>query len=45
MIRTVVSISQVYSAGHLVPTTFIGLANPLTPPKMEMYDQKNKMSF
>jgi hypothetical protein len=28
-----------------LPTTFIGLANPLTPPKMEMYDQKNKMSF
>ena len=35
----------IYSAGHLVPTTFIGLADLLNPPKMEMHDQKNKMSF
>jgi len=35
----------IYSARHLVPTTFIGLADPLTPPKMEMYDQKNKCNF
>ena len=34
-----------YSAGHLVPTTFIDLADLLNPPKMEMHDQKTRCHF
>jgi len=37
--------SYEYSAGHLVPTTFIGLADLSNLPKMEMHDQKTRCHF
>jgi hypothetical protein len=32
----------IYSASHLVAELFIGCVDPISSPKMEMYDQKNK---
>jgi len=33
---------QFYGASHLVAELFIGCVDPVSSPKMEMYDQKNK---
>jgi hypothetical protein len=33
---------KTYSASHLVAELFIGCVDPISSPKMEMYDQKNK---
>ena len=33
---------NIYGASHLVAELFIGCVDPISSPKMEMYDQKNK---